>query len=71
MVRCSDPGSPENGRRVLDGTGIGNRVRFSCHDGFELRGSAELVCQHGGRWSGAVPRCVKGNKCLYLCVYIL
>lgn len=56
--RCLDPGSPENGRHILGGTGIGDKVQFVCHDGFKLQGSTELVCQNGGKWSNPIPKCV-------------
>lgn len=62
VTRCLNTGAPENGRRVLFGTRIGDKVLFTCDSGFELQGSAELICQNDGRWSNPVPKCVKGKR---------
>lgn len=62
VTRCLDPGSPENGQHVLGGTKVGDTVHFSCRDGFDLQGSAKLICQNGGKWSAPIPKCTKG-KC--------
>lgn len=71
---CLDPGIPGNGRRILSGTGVGDKVQFVCHDGFELQGSAELVCQNNGKWSGPIPTCIKGESLYialsYVCIEI-
>ncbi|XP_052555143.1 complement C2 isoform X3 [Tympanuchus pallidicinctus] len=39
----------------------GSVLRFSCDDGFVLRGAAELRCRPGGVWSDAPPVCDDGD----------
>ena len=48
---------------MLGGTKPGDSVQFYCHAGFKLQGSAELICQENGKWSGSVPRCIVVSKC--------
>lgn len=62
MGSCLDPGFPGNGRHTLGGTRVGDKVQFVCHEGFELQGNAELVCQNDGKWSGPIPTCIKGES---------
>ncbi|XP_056379568.1 P-selectin-like isoform X2 [Hyla sarda] len=31
---------------------------FTCKDGFQLKGSNFLLCQHSGEWSEPVPKCI-------------
>ena len=38
----------------------GDRARYKCNPGFELRGDTYLTCLHG-KWTGNVPTCLPGN----------
>ncbi|KAM9217346.1 complement receptor type 1 [Leptosomus discolor] len=56
---CLNP-DIENGRPV-EGQGLisapGQMVTFQCHEGYSLRGSAEVFCQEDGSWHPPVPVC--------------
>ncbi|XP_035683605.1 CUB and sushi domain-containing protein 3-like isoform X1 [Branchiostoma floridae] len=56
-IICSDPGSPENGRKVGSSYRFGERVQFRCQTGYTLHGSAERWCSAGGRWNGTLTAC--------------
>ncbi|XP_066294919.1 complement factor B-like [Branchiostoma lanceolatum] len=56
-VICSDPGSPENGRKVGGSYRYGDKVQFRCQTGYTLHGSAERWCAAGGRWNGTLTTC--------------
>ena len=43
------------------GTALGNRVTFSCTEGWVLNGSSSSVCQTDG-WSDSVPSCMWEGK---------
>ena len=36
---------------------VGNTISFNCVPGYTLTGAAQITCQAGGGWSGAVPTC--------------
>ncbi|XP_072016943.1 sushi, von Willebrand factor type A, EGF and pentraxin domain-containing protein 1-like [Amphiura filiformis] len=36
---------------------IGDTINFRCLEGSMLTGEPQIICQTGGGWSGAVPRC--------------
>ena len=57
VVTCGDPGSPANGRRSGDGFAVGQAVRFSCDEGYVLRGAPFRICNNDGQWSGSQPTC--------------
>ena len=40
----------------------GSVLRFTCDDGFVLRGAAELRCRPGGVWSEPPPVCDDGGE---------
>ncbi|XP_065896438.1 P-selectin-like [Dysidea avara] len=61
-VSCPDLGQPDNG--MIDCTfgddGIASyqdTCRFSCADGYRLRGSTSRNCQSDGTWSGGIATC--------------
>ncbi|XP_077904066.1 sushi, von Willebrand factor type A, EGF and pentraxin domain-containing protein 1 isoform X2 [Ictidomys tridecemlineatus] len=37
---------------------IGSTVKYSCVDGFFLKGDATILCQADGTWSSSLPECV-------------
>ncbi|XP_029024036.2 sushi domain-containing protein 2-like isoform X2 [Betta splendens] len=57
VISCGWLSPPTNGKK--EGTTYlqGARVRFSCDEGYALRGSSERVC-HNGQWSGEETTCV-------------
>lgn len=63
--KCSDPGTPENGRRIGSLFLEETQVRFSCDDGYELDGLSALKCVRlclscsSVRWNGSTPTCSK------------
>ncbi|KAL1115089.1 hypothetical protein AAG570_007120 [Ranatra chinensis] len=59
-VQCPAPGVPENGF-VQGGAAYkaGDLVQFGCNPDHMMEGQPIIACQENGRWSGAVPKCVK------------
>ncbi|XP_051494806.1 complement receptor type 1-like [Apus apus] len=58
LVRCPRPAV--QGARVAPQSfsfGYGAAVRFSCQEGFELRGDAESRCLEDGAWHPPLPSC--------------
>ncbi|KAI8496829.1 hypothetical protein Bbelb_254840 [Branchiostoma belcheri] len=56
--QCWDPGVPANGNRDNNSNFTsGQTVRYTCMDGYQLRGTANITCQPNGTWSGATPTC--------------
>uniref|UniRef100_UPI0037E9540F sushi domain-containing protein 2-like n=1 Tax=Semicossyphus pulcher TaxID=241346 RepID=UPI0037E9540F len=58
VTSCGWLAPPENGTK--EGTTYlkGAKVRFSCDEGYTLKGSAERVCLEIGTWSGEETSCV-------------
>ncbi|KFM70320.1 E-selectin, partial [Stegodyphus mimosarum] len=56
---CQPPVAPENGFFSLtpDKPEVGSIVKYSCRDGFKLRGSAESECGEEGTWTNPTPKC--------------
>ncbi|XP_076868457.1 CUB and sushi domain-containing protein 3 isoform X4 [Brachyhypopomus gauderio] len=63
---CSDPGDPENGRRIGSDFSIGATVGFTCDGGHVLQGSKSITCQRVAEvfaaWSDHRPVC-KAKTC--------
>ena len=57
-VDCGDPGTPNNGLRVLSSTTSGSTVEYSCVEGYMLQGNSLRTCQANAVWSGEVPSCI-------------
>ncbi|XP_065195313.1 sushi, von Willebrand factor type A, EGF and pentraxin domain-containing protein 1-like [Sycon ciliatum] len=57
ISECSDPGTPENATRQLDGLSYGDQVLYSCLSGFSLNGSESRTCTEYGNWSASAPHC--------------
>uniref|UniRef100_A0A3P8SW11 Sushi domain containing 2 n=1 Tax=Amphiprion percula TaxID=161767 RepID=A0A3P8SW11_AMPPE len=62
VVTCGWVSPPTNGAK--EGTTYlrGAVVKFSCDDGYILKGSAERTCQNSGQWSGEEATCVTPSK---------
>lgn len=54
---CSDPGEPNNGKRIGDDFSVNARVFYQCNDGFILVGSNVRECLSSGKFSGTEPIC--------------
>ncbi|XP_019646770.1 PREDICTED: CUB and sushi domain-containing protein 2-like [Branchiostoma belcheri] len=64
--QCWDPGVPANGIRDNNSNFIsGQTVRYTCMDGFQLFGTANINCQPDGTWSGVPPTCGCPTVVLY------
>ncbi|XP_019639370.1 PREDICTED: CUB and sushi domain-containing protein 2-like, partial [Branchiostoma belcheri] len=64
--QCWDPGVPTNGNRDNNSNFTsGQTVRYTCMDGYQLWGTANITCQPNGTWSGAAPTCevTSGTGC--------
>ena len=57
VINCSDPGTPNNGSRILGGTGLLLTVEYSCDEGHILVGSSIRECLRNETWSGDIPEC--------------
>ncbi|XP_019641565.1 PREDICTED: CUB and sushi domain-containing protein 2-like [Branchiostoma belcheri] len=56
--QCWDPGVPTNGNRDNNSNFTsGQTVRYTCMDGYQLRGTANITCQPNGTWTGSTPTC--------------
>ncbi|CAH3175599.1 unnamed protein product [Porites lobata] len=53
---CSDPGAPQNSRRIGSDFRHGKTIKFLCLHGFTLRGVSNITC-NDGRWSSENPVC--------------
>ncbi|KAM9338426.1 sushi domain-containing protein 2-like [Symphorus nematophorus] len=58
VVSCGWIAPPMYGMKIGTTYLKGATVKFSCNDGYTLKGSAERVCQDNGRWSGEDTSCV-------------
>ena len=56
-VNCGDPGLPENGHRVVEGTTESSEVEYFCVRGYALIGPMTRTCTSTGEWSGRLPVC--------------
>lgn len=60
---CTDPGNPQNGRRIALDFRHGKKVSFTCQANFKLTGTVRITCLDG-TWSNKVPTC-KGSIEVY------
>lgn len=56
-IDCGNPGTPQNGYRLLLGTTFGSQVTYNCLQGYDLSGEGTRVCLGNGLWSGSLPTC--------------
>ncbi|KAK3727153.1 hypothetical protein QZH41_004451 [Actinostola sp. cb2023] len=56
-VDCGSLAAPQNGSLRGSLTVFPNVIKFSCNEGFLLRGSSSRVCQSNRTWDGTLTRC--------------
>ncbi|XP_050300518.1 uncharacterized protein LOC126739043 [Anthonomus grandis grandis] len=58
-IQCGYPADIPNGEYSLvnDSVGYLSRVVYSCFEGYEMIGRAQLACDIDERWNGPPPRC--------------
>ena len=60
FVKCPDPKDVPNAILTSDSKSpfqLGDKLAYSCQDGYKASGSLSRECQRGGVWSGADPVC--------------
>ena len=63
VALCPRLSAPSNGKVQVEGVKAGSSARYTCNDGYKLRGDTTRICQEGGQWSGQEPICQgKGVK---------
>ncbi|XP_023929935.1 P-selectin-like [Lingula anatina] len=56
-IRCTDPGTPQHGRRSVNGLEVGGEIQFECLAGYRLTGNNVVRCTADGTWSSENPTC--------------
>ena len=56
-MTCKFLETPLNGKKNGSSSLVGSVVKFSCNDGFLLRGSAQRRCTESGTWDGEDTLC--------------
>jgi len=58
-IQCGYPADIANGEYLLvnDSVGYLSRVVYTCDEGYEMVGRAQLACDIDERWNGPPPRC--------------
>lgn len=56
-IQCPDPGTPANGRRIMNDFIAGSRVYFVCDDGFQTQENVIIRCLEDGTWTTPAPTC--------------
>ena len=56
-MTCKFLETPLNGKKNGSSSLVGSVVKFSCNDGFLLRGSAQRRCTEAGMWDGEDTLC--------------
>ena len=58
MADCERPGKIPNGKVTFySGATLGNRIYYSCDEGYIRNGSWYRICESTGSWSGSEPTC--------------
>ena len=57
VVTCDDP---TVGSLQYSSVDVGAEARYSCNEGFLLKGAPTRVCQTDASWSGEAPICERG-----------
>ena len=58
VVTCGKLPPPANGEVTWESTDFNSIARYTCNEGFDLRGASERVCLANGFWSERPPLCV-------------
>lgn len=62
-ARCKRlPKAPRNGMVIAPKIEHGMLAKFTCRDGYTLRGGETNICQFGN-WTGETPYCQEGKMC--------
>lgn len=56
-VDCGPLAKPLNGTKHGNETLFTKKIRFACHEGFDLKGSGIRECQANRQWSGQAAIC--------------
>ncbi|XP_033114888.1 CUB and sushi domain-containing protein 2-like isoform X2 [Anneissia japonica] len=62
VIRCPEIFAPENGSIEGDKFYLNQVVRFTCDEGFNLKGSRQRRCNATGNWTGIETYCMDPNK---------
>ena len=60
VVTCSALDDPTDGSLQYSSVDVGEQARYSCNEGFLLKGAPTRVCQTDASWSGEAPICERG-----------
>ncbi|XP_053321831.1 sushi, von Willebrand factor type A, EGF and pentraxin domain-containing protein 1 [Spea bombifrons] len=59
LVLCPKPPDIDFGDpRPVTSLHFGSTVKYSCMDGFLLKGESEITCNANGKWSSDLPHCI-------------
>ena len=58
-IECPELQTIPNASLYAPGNGLDDVAKYTCHQGFELVGAAELICTENRTWSGLPPSCVR------------
>ena len=56
-INCDALVAPDKGSVSVTGTIVGSTATYTCEEGYELLGAANLECTESGLWSEAPPQC--------------
>ncbi|XP_044173272.1 uncharacterized protein LOC114977789 [Acropora millepora] len=58
VIKCEDPGTPQNGRKKKGSRYTYNGVvKFMCDTNYTLSGKRKIKCQENKEWTGSIPKC--------------
>ena len=61
VIRCDDPGIPQNGNTSRRSSTVGSIVNHTCNVGYNLNGADQRECLPNGNWSESLPVCNSGT----------
>ncbi|CAG0917036.1 unnamed protein product [Notodromas monacha] len=64
QVSCPALADPANGRVKSTGVSVGSTATYACNDGFNITGSATMICRASGAWSGESAECSPEDSAL-------
>ena len=62
---CGIPKAPRNGFVQFQCRTVGCSAKFSCRNGYTLKGSRNILCENNGSWSRSTPTCEKRYHSYY------
>lgn len=72
VVTCEMPAEVANGKRLWDSGDepqYGEKVSYSCDEGYTLEGSSVLTCNENGEYDSQPPEC-KGKPSTSMCLLV-